>query len=400
MSFVSYAQNFEDVMLWRALKHVEKGFYIDVGANDPILDSVTKAFYEKGWRGINIEPVEQWFERLLEDRPRDINLNIAVGAEAGELNFYEIPDTGLSTTELAIAEHHEAESGYKAVERTVLMRTLAEVCQQYHLSPIHFLKIDVEGGEKKVLEGLDLNAVRPWIIVVESTLPNTQTEDYQCWEPILLGAGYDYVYFDGLNRFYIAKEQEKLRSAFTVPPNVFDEFIMSQQRDAELRATQSEAREVEVAAQLKAVRQELHEIHQSNHYHWQLAEARQQQIEALLKSKSWRFTAPLRWGRNAVGSIVPSALKPKVKLVLHHGVLYVNRRPGLKGVVRWMLNRFPSAKARLIGFVGKLGAEKYGSPPTAIDEALSLELAQLSPQAREIYMELKDAIEQRREGNG
>ncbi|HZF37393.1 MAG TPA: FkbM family methyltransferase, partial [Blastocatellia bacterium] len=46
MSFISYAQNFEDVMLWRALKHIDRGFYIDVGANDPDLDSVTKAFYE------------------------------------------------------------------------------------------------------------------------------------------------------------------------------------------------------------------------------------------------------------------------------------------------------------------------------------------------------------------
>ena len=43
--FVSYAQNYEDVMLWRALKHVKKGFYVDVGANDPKFDSVTQAFY-------------------------------------------------------------------------------------------------------------------------------------------------------------------------------------------------------------------------------------------------------------------------------------------------------------------------------------------------------------------
>ena len=56
MSIVSYSQNFEDVMLWRALKDVENGFYIDVGANHPAIDSVTKLFYENGWSGINIEP--------------------------------------------------------------------------------------------------------------------------------------------------------------------------------------------------------------------------------------------------------------------------------------------------------------------------------------------------------
>ena len=54
--FVSYAQNFEDIMLYRALKHVQSGFYIDIGAYDPVIHSVSLAFYERGWRGIHVEP--------------------------------------------------------------------------------------------------------------------------------------------------------------------------------------------------------------------------------------------------------------------------------------------------------------------------------------------------------
>jgi len=49
MTFVSYAQNFEDVLLWRALHDVEHGRYLDVGAHDPVIDSVSLAFYEAGW---------------------------------------------------------------------------------------------------------------------------------------------------------------------------------------------------------------------------------------------------------------------------------------------------------------------------------------------------------------
>ena len=45
MSVVSYAQNFEDVILLRALRQVERGFYIDIGAQDPVHYSVTKMFY-------------------------------------------------------------------------------------------------------------------------------------------------------------------------------------------------------------------------------------------------------------------------------------------------------------------------------------------------------------------
>ena len=41
------------------------GVYVDVGANDAINGSVTKALYLKGWRGINIEPMIDKFESLV-----------------------------------------------------------------------------------------------------------------------------------------------------------------------------------------------------------------------------------------------------------------------------------------------------------------------------------------------
>jgi hypothetical protein len=94
---ISYAQNFEDVILWRALKHIKNGFYIDIGAWLPDTDSVTKAFYDNGWYGINIEPDSIAFCRLLEERPRDINLQLAVSDKRGEADLYIIKDTGLST---------------------------------------------------------------------------------------------------------------------------------------------------------------------------------------------------------------------------------------------------------------------------------------------------------------
>ncbi|WET42222.1 hypothetical protein [Citrobacter enshiensis] len=70
MTFISYAQNLEDVVLWKALKNIENGFYIDVGANDPLIDSVTNSFYNNGWHGINIEPINTHFKKLVLERPR------------------------------------------------------------------------------------------------------------------------------------------------------------------------------------------------------------------------------------------------------------------------------------------------------------------------------------------
>ena len=86
---ISYAQNFEDVMLARALESVERGFYIDIGAWHPDRHSVTRHFYELGWNGINVEPGRTYFSLLKRRRPRDLNLNLAVSSHLGPVRFHE-----------------------------------------------------------------------------------------------------------------------------------------------------------------------------------------------------------------------------------------------------------------------------------------------------------------------
>ena len=104
--FVSYAQNFEDVILWRALKHVDRGFYVDCGAYHPTRQSVTKTFYDRGWRGINIEPIPSLLQEFVVQRPLDDNLAIAISDGSDGAEFYEIAGTGLSTLFHTIAQQH------------------------------------------------------------------------------------------------------------------------------------------------------------------------------------------------------------------------------------------------------------------------------------------------------
>ena len=113
-------------MLARALADVDKGFYVDVGAQDPLIDSVTRLFYERGWNGINIEPVPHWFERLQAERTRDINLMCAVAASDGTLVLHEFSDSGLSTASEAYARNHTA-AGRNMVKRHVPMVRLDEI---------------------------------------------------------------------------------------------------------------------------------------------------------------------------------------------------------------------------------------------------------------------------------
>ena len=224
--FLSYAQNFEDVMLWRALGRVERGFYIDIGAQHPRVDSVSRAFYERGWRGVHVEPSEEYAKLLREDRPDDDVLQVAIAERDGVVEFFEIPQTGLSTIDSDVAGGH-ADAGYAPQRRVVPCMTLDRLLARYGDRDVHWLKIDVEGAEPRVLQGWVKAATRPWIVVVESTRPLSQQTTAAEWEPGLVALGYDRVYFDGLNRFYVSRAHPELREAFACPPNVFDDFELS-----------------------------------------------------------------------------------------------------------------------------------------------------------------------------
>jgi FkbM family methyltransferase len=225
MSFISYAQNNEDVLLWRALGDVQHGFYIDVGANDPVEHSVTKAFYDAGWRGINVEPLPAHVAAFQAQRPRDINLGIAAGSTDGTLTLYDVPAVrGWASPERDVADAHRAD-GYEVAELTVPVRTLASVCAEHVTGEIHFLKIDVEGFEGEVLRGMDFARWRPWVLAIEATLPGSRETNHASWESLVTGQRYRFAWFDGLNRYYVAEEHADLLARFGVQPNVFDDFI-------------------------------------------------------------------------------------------------------------------------------------------------------------------------------
>jgi len=90
MTLNSYSQNFEDVMLWRALHDVGRGRYLDIGAQDPAVDSVSLAFYEAGWRGVHVEPVPAYAEKLRAARPDEQVIEAAVTDALGPIKFYEL----------------------------------------------------------------------------------------------------------------------------------------------------------------------------------------------------------------------------------------------------------------------------------------------------------------------
>lgn len=220
---VSWAQNGEDVVLARALDDIDAGFYVDVGAADPDGDSVTKMFYDRGWQGINIEPNVDFLTRLVAQRPRDINLGCAVASVDTTRILSVVPGTGLSTLSEEYAERHRS-NGYTIRQDAIVTRSLNSILEEHCTGDIHFLKIDVEGFEDDVLASIDLSRYRPWIILYEATEPNTNTPVVNGIQARLEDNGYQFVLFDGLNKYFVANEQSA-RAAHVFPANIVDNFI-------------------------------------------------------------------------------------------------------------------------------------------------------------------------------
>ncbi|NGZ86537.1 FkbM family methyltransferase [Duganella aceris] len=212
MSLTSYAPNFEDVLLMRALRHVERGFYIDAAAGAPLQGNATQAFYQHGWRGVNLEPAPAPLRDLRIARPADVNLALAAAAAPDRRDWYDIEgEDGTFDADLALQRRA---AGREVVRRSVELQTLDAVCAQHAPAQIHFLKL----GERAALDGLDLQRRRPWIILLRDAGTTAL--------PALEAQGYRLAHAGGLHQFYVAAEHATLAAALALPPHPADAFLL------------------------------------------------------------------------------------------------------------------------------------------------------------------------------
>ena len=178
-TFISYGPNCEDVPLWRALNDVAEGFYIDFGSEPADGASVTRSFYDRGWCGLSIRETAKAAAELAAARPRDTVINKAA---TFRLEGIEAPD-------------------------------------------VHFIRTNDRDNQTSILRSLDLTAIRPWIVVIEAGLEESDV--------IIETAGYQKILFDGLNNFYLAPAHAFRAARLAAPANASDNFVRA---DAALQA--------------------------------------------------------------------------------------------------------------------------------------------------------------------
>lgn len=293
--FVSYAQNAEDVLLHRALGHLPTGKYLEVGANHPTEDSISRPFYDRGWSGITVEPMAHLVDAHRRERPRDTQVHAVAGRPGVErATLHEIAGTGLSSTIDSVRDVHER-AGFDIVDIDVCSVTVDQILATAEPGPLHFVVIDTEGAEADVLAGFDLRLWRPWVLVVEATVPNTNEPAHEVWEQGVLESGYQFCLFDGLSRFYVADEHAAdLRDRLSIPANALDAFIRYQEHEVrELASSLTDEVVRWRSAALTRWAEAVTKVPERRDDSGVVAELRME-LERTHETVSWRVTTPLR----------------------------------------------------------------------------------------------------------
>lgn len=167
---LSFSQEGEDILLDRFFVNQKNGFYVDVGAHHPERFSNTNYYYLRGWRGLNIEADPDLLETFNKKRPRDINVNLAVGHKKKSLKFYVFNETALNTFDKKLADKRSGMPDYfiaKAIDLRVW--PLEFVLRKYlpKNQVIDFMSVDVEGLDLEVLKSNDWKSFRPRFLLVE-----------------------------------------------------------------------------------------------------------------------------------------------------------------------------------------------------------------------------------------
>jgi FkbM family methyltransferase len=170
-SKTSYSQCGEDIIVNYifSLRGLINPTYIDVGANHPYYLNNTAVFYEKGCKGINIEANPRLINDFQKYRPLDINLNIGISNEEGELTFYIMEDNTLSTFSKEECDQLvKLGKKIRSVDQ-IKITTISNVLKYYFDDKFpDFMSLDVEGLDFIILQSIDFEKHYPKVICVES----------------------------------------------------------------------------------------------------------------------------------------------------------------------------------------------------------------------------------------
>ena len=166
----SYSQCGEDLIIdfiFSALG-IANGRYLDIGSHHPFYLNNTFIFYRKGWRGVNVEPIEERLELFKIQRSEDTNICAGVGGANETKEFYIMEAEALSTFDFETYAAYEKIGHALKEKRNIQFIDVKSLLEDAKIDKLDLLSVDIEGDDKVIVGDIIKHGVRPKVIVCES----------------------------------------------------------------------------------------------------------------------------------------------------------------------------------------------------------------------------------------
>lgn len=201
----TYAQHGDDLMALNLFTLIGGEYakrYLDLGAHHPFIISNTQLLYERGWRGVNVEANPELIAAFNKLRPEDTNVQVGVGPETREAEFFKYSSTSGRNT--FSREEVASLDGVMSVRETETLKILAvnQIVDSFcgGVWPA-FLSCDIEGLDHAVLESADFSKSAPMVICVETRRYETTQR-----KQLLDQKGFSLYCRMGENLFFVRKD--------------------------------------------------------------------------------------------------------------------------------------------------------------------------------------------------
>ena len=139
------------------------GVFLDIGAYHPEQFSNVRALYERGWKGVCIEPSKNCYPAL-EEFYKDTEIEVfdcAIGNETGIFNLFDSNGDALSSTDPAHVKKWTENYGSKFTKVLTQFYTLKDLIEKSKYKQFNFVSIDVENDRLgiDILKQVDLYSV-------------------------------------------------------------------------------------------------------------------------------------------------------------------------------------------------------------------------------------------------
>ena len=201
-----HAETIEKELVLKFFCQKPTGFFVEVGANDPVGGSQTWLLEQSGWWGILVEPQPKFQGRLRASRPRSKVHQVACSApeKRGQARLHIANSDGFST----LAPQRDTHGVVFNDTQTVNVVTLDDLLAEEKVTRVDFVSIDVEGGELDVLRGFSLERYRPALVLIEDYVRNLDKHRH------MTGRGYKLVKRTALNNWYVPEETKFTMTTF------------------------------------------------------------------------------------------------------------------------------------------------------------------------------------------